>query len=393
MFSFRRVGVLADDFSGAGDVALAFRSAGLASEIGAPVNGRFLVLPLPRTRVWIIDTESRGLAPRAADRAVRNALATLAHWKPDFIFKKIDSTLRGPVGAELAAFVHILQPDGPVAFVPAFPKMKRTTVAGRHFVQGIPLHRTAFGKDPRAPVRTNVISKILAQTYKKGFLQEKVSNAPNSVLARSWSLGFQQQNVPTRERVWVPDVETDRQMAGVARRVLRTGRVAVGSAGFAAALAREMVGGHPPGRDPKPVFPMTRAKRGVGVVVGSAHPVSREQLDRLKNFFPAKGVFLFEGPFQRGTPGQVLRRLVRKARKMETVQGIRRWVVTGGETAFAMARVWKSFRWQVVGAIEPGVPLCRSLGRPARWLVMKPGGFGSTDVLLESVRQLLGKGG
>lgn len=377
MVSFRRVGVLADDFSGAGDVALAFRAAGFSSEIWAPVRGKSVGLPLPRTRVWIIDTESRGLSPRLAARAVRQALAALAHWKPDFFFKKIDSTLRGPVGAELAAFIQVLQPAEPVAFVPAFPKMKRTTVAGRHFVDGVPLHRTAFGKDPRTPVRTNVISRILA---------------------RSCEMGFEHQNASTRERVWMPDVETDRQLAAVARRVLATGRAAVGSAGFAAAFARQVRersrhGGHPSGQVPHRVCTEIRDKGRVGVIVGSAHPVSRRQLDRLKNVLPGPGVFLLESPLRRGNPGHVLRRLLGEALVLEKVQGIRRWVVTGGETAFALARGWREPRWRLVGAIEPGVPLCCSMGKNPRLAVLKPGGFGSTDVLLKSVRRLLRKGG
>jgi uncharacterized protein YgbK (DUF1537 family) len=407
------VGVLADDFSGAGDVALAFRAAGFSAEIWAPVGGP----PVPpRTRVWIIDTESRGLTPRAADRTVRRGLATLAPWKPDFIFKKIDSTLRGPVGAELAAFIDVLRPVGPVPFVPAFPKMKRTTVGGRHFVGGVPLNKTAFAKDPRHPVETNVVARILSNTYKKGFdcqrnltgktgfsadpdkkvfnrrtLTEETSFSPDSCQS-----GFNQQNVPARERVWGPDVGNEREMAGVARRVLASGRVAVGSAGFAAALARAMGGGQglrnkEPGENQKPFSFGTTNSARVGVVAGSAHPLSERQLNRLKNALPHPNVFVVERPLRREVPGTVLRRLVSAARVLEKAHGIRRWVVTGGETGFALARIWNEPRWRVVGSIEPGVPLCRSLGQRARWLVLKPGGFGSTEVFLKSVRRLLRK--
>jgi uncharacterized protein YgbK (DUF1537 family) len=156
-------------------------------------------------------------------------------------------------------------------------------------------------------------------------------------------LGFQQQNVPTRERVWVPDVENEREMAGVARRVLGRGAWRWGRRGLRRRWPARWGGAkgrviRNRARTKNRFLSDDEANSGrVGVVVGSAHPLSERQLDRLKNFLPAKGVFVFERPFG-GTPGQVLRRLVRSARKMEKVHGIRRWVVTGGETAFALAR-------------------------------------------------------
>lgn len=374
--NFRRVGVLADDFSGAGDVGLAFRSVGMGVEIWTPANGRMAGFPpaLPKTRVWIIDTESRSLPPQAAALAVRRALAALSHWKADFFFKKIDSTLRGPVGAELSAFIETLGLEEPVPFVPAFPRMGRTTVGGRHFVNGVPLHRTPFRNDPRHPIRSNDL---------------------NGILDTSWPSAPRRSNVPPRERVWVPDVEEDRAMTAVARRVVREGRAAVGSAGFAAALAREM------GEGPRSVgatdlsvnaFGGARAPL-VGVVVGSAHPLTGRQVDRFKNNSLKSGVFLVERPLRRESPGRVLRRLVDHVRRIEKKHPLRRWVVTGGETAFALARLWKEPRWRVVGAVEPGVSLCQSVGRPARWLVLKPGGFGSRDVLVKAVRRLMQKEG
>ncbi|HMU75845.1 MAG TPA: four-carbon acid sugar kinase family protein, partial [Elusimicrobiota bacterium] len=283
-------------------------------------------------------------------------------WKADFIFKKIDSTLRGPVGAELAAFIEAVRPSAPVAFVPAFPRMGRTTVGGRHFVNGVPLHRTPFGIDPRHPIQTNVLTRILDA---------------------SWPTGFQRQNAATRECVWVADVADERALAAVARRALDNG-VAVGSAGLAAAVARQM-GGRQKG--PRPEAAVVGAGP-VGVVVGSAHPLSGRQLARLKNFLPRSDVFLLERPESPGSPARVLRTLVSGARGLEKAHGIRRWVVTGGETAFALARLWKTPRWRVAGEIEPGVPLCVSVGPPPRVLVMKPGGFGSIDALLKATVRL-----
>lgn len=383
--TFRRVGVLADDLTGAGDVALAFEAVGLRTEIWTPAGRGLPTVPGPGVRVWILDMESRSLSPKRAARAVRRGVRALCHWKPDFFFKKIDSTLRGPVGAELAAFIESVFPEGPstrrgadhprraaervsgpVPFVPAFPRMGRTTVQGRHFVNGVPLHRSPFGQDPIHPIRTNVLSRILAA---------------------SWPSGSQQQNAKSRERVrervvWAPDVVKEREMVSVARKAL-LGRAAVGSAGFAAAIAREMGTGKP--KNLSAIRAQELAGGAIGVVAGSAHPLTGRQMERLKNILPLRNVFIIERPLHRGAPGRVLRRLVLEARRVEETHRVRRWVVTGGETAFAMARFWNQSRWRVAGFVEPGVALCRSVGRPRRWWVLKPGGFGSLNVMAKAV--------
>lgn len=84
--TFRRVGVLADDLTGAGDVALAFEAVGLTTEIWTPVGRGLPTVPGPEVRVWILDTESRGLSPKRAARVVRRGVKALSHWKPDFFF-------------------------------------------------------------------------------------------------------------------------------------------------------------------------------------------------------------------------------------------------------------------------------------------------------------------
>ena len=96
-----KIGVLADDLSGAGDVALALEKAGFRTEISLwPPSS-----PPPPGFAWVISTESRPLAAAAAKARVRAAAARLRRWKAAFVYKKIDSTLRGPVGAELEGFL------------------------------------------------------------------------------------------------------------------------------------------------------------------------------------------------------------------------------------------------------------------------------------------------
>jgi uncharacterized protein YgbK (DUF1537 family) len=348
-----RIGVLADDLTGAGDAALAFARAGFSAEIAAWPARR----PAGRPRVWVLDTASRSLPGPEARRRVRAATRRLKGWKAGFIYKKIDSTLRGPVGPELDGFLDALGPDaGAIHFVPAFPAAGRTTRGGRHFVDGVPLHRTAFGKDPTHPLSTDRLADILG---------------------------------PRRAgRVELPDVPDQAALRRSAKEVLRgASGAAAGSAGFAAALAK-LLGA--PGR-PKRTGPKRRASPApVMLLSGSAHERSRRQAEKARVLFrkPEAGVLLV-APSRRGKPAAVLKDLTARALSVWRRSGIRRVAVTGGATASALARAVGVARWTVAGEVALGTPLLVSVGKgPRSWWVIKPGGFGQEDVWTRAIRRL-----
>jgi uncharacterized protein YgbK (DUF1537 family) len=138
-------GLVADDLSGAAD-----SSAGLAR----PVRVTFWPAPawdadLDPQVVQVHDTESRSLSPaQAAERVV--SACSLLPWP--HLYKKIDSTLRGNPGAEIAAALHSTGYRMAVV-VPSLPDQGRTVAGGILRVHGDLVTRTAFGNDPRTPVR------------------------------------------------------------------------------------------------------------------------------------------------------------------------------------------------------------------------------------------------
>src|SRR5689334_2971092 len=154
-----KIGVLADDFTGAGDVGLMFEKAGLPVEMTISDKPQSLRVPGVKTKVWVIDTESRGLSPKQAALRVKEAMSALKRWKATRFYKKIDSTLRGNLTAELAEFIDALpKSQNRIYFVPAFPRAGRTVKNGYLFVDGRPLARTVFARDPRYSVRSSSIS-------------------------------------------------------------------------------------------------------------------------------------------------------------------------------------------------------------------------------------------
>src|SRR5438128_10670384 len=114
------VTILADDLTGACDA-------------GAPYAGRaavpVTVYPDRRAAgpVAVLDTESRRLPAVDAAARVRAVVSGAAHttvW-----FKKVDSTMRGPIAAELDALLTETGAPGAV-LCPAFPAQGRTVVDG-----------------------------------------------------------------------------------------------------------------------------------------------------------------------------------------------------------------------------------------------------------------------
>ncbi len=106
--------LLADDLTGACDAAVHFAMRGRPTAV--------LVAPdaeAAGAAVIAISTESRDLEPAAIRSATATAAATLAR-PPQLLIKKIDSTLRGHAGVEIAAALDAFACDAAI-ICPAFP--------------------------------------------------------------------------------------------------------------------------------------------------------------------------------------------------------------------------------------------------------------------------------
>src|SRR5512141_1199713 len=89
--------VLADDLSGAAELAGAALRHGLTAEVQTAFT------PGSGADVVCVATDSRSLPAEAAARVVGAITGAIVRAKPDWIFKKCDSLLRGPVLAEARA--------------------------------------------------------------------------------------------------------------------------------------------------------------------------------------------------------------------------------------------------------------------------------------------------
>ena len=122
-----RIAVVADDLTGALDAVGPFAEAGMRCVVVTGPDHLAAAIGLG-AEVLAISTNSREMPPEAAAQAVRSvarALGSVAR-----VFKKIDSRLKGNIGAEVQALAQGLGLTRAV-ICPAIPAMGRVVVDGR----------------------------------------------------------------------------------------------------------------------------------------------------------------------------------------------------------------------------------------------------------------------
>lgn len=143
-------GIIADDLTGANDTALQFHLRGANTQI--LLSDDVELLNIAGTQTWAISTESRNITPHEAYEKVQETTKMfLEKVKPDYFYKKIDSTVRGNIAVETLGMLEVLGWDA-VVVVPAFPLEGRVTVGGYHLLKGVPIERTEMARDPHSPI-------------------------------------------------------------------------------------------------------------------------------------------------------------------------------------------------------------------------------------------------
>jgi len=375
------VTIIADDLTGACDTGCLFAGPG-------PVG--FVAEPDLRTSdrdVIALDTETRALGRQASAASVRAAVERLRErLRTGHVLKKIDSTMRGTVGLELRTLLEHGPPFSSVLVCPAFPAHRRVVRHGRLLVDSVPVHHSAFGRDPAFPAPTSEVAGLLGDVGPIDHLglddvragQEKIRHV-----------------LEQHRGVVVADAETDADLAALAEAALAVpGTLVAGSAGLGRALSRALGCA-----GPTVPLPPGRARL---VVFGSLHPASRAQLDEVAGYGP----IVRADAYHHGDLDPAIDALARErpaAVASTTAPGSREAVahhlaqaaagilarvavdlvaVTGGDTAYALIRALRPRRFDLLGAPADGLALGRlglAAGRELA-LLTKAGGFGSANL-------------
>jgi uncharacterized protein YgbK (DUF1537 family) len=198
----QRFYIIADDLTGANDAGVQLSKIGISSTVFLD----FKELSLKSTDdVAIIDTNSRAISEKAAYETIYKASSIFYEQGYEQVYKKIDSTLRGNVAAELAAVVAVHQPEI-VVVAPGYPKMNRQTINGYQYVLGQLVSDTEFGKDPKTPVQNSFIPDIIGK-----YVNEPICLIDRSLLDSPTEniLNFIVENIHQGSKWFVCDSKTD----------------------------------------------------------------------------------------------------------------------------------------------------------------------------------------
>ncbi len=346
-----RVLILADDLTGAADSAAAFL--GRARRVAVLLHLR----ARSQAEVVALDMDTRSRTERDARSIVKQAFAGRAARSARILFKKVDSTLRGHVAAELAAASRATG-RRPVLFAPAFPAQGRTVRDATLFLRG-----KRFSGDLRGLLAGAGLPAALV----------------DSAMVRGRDLaGALRSALATGARALACDAATDADLDALARAglALRPRPLFVGSAGLARALARNLPAKRAAPRrisSPRPVI----------AVVGSASAVSVRQAERLAR---DRSGFLVQMAWTR-EPGRRDIPAVRRLGRIVARQAPgAHYVLTGGETARAVLAARGIRELRLLGEVEPGVPF--GMARDGTLVCTKAGGFGMPDTLVRCVAKL-----
>ena len=352
--------LVADDLTGACDAAVYFAARGLRPATVLVARGT----KAAGARMLALSTESRDLPPAEIRRALAAAAAGFPVDSAALVFKKIDSTLRGNTGLEIAAALESFHCDAAVV-CPAFPGMNRVVEGGFLRVTSAPEF---------APV--DVAGRLQLQSG------HACAHTRPDGIAAILSKGARFVSV---------DSNCDLDLDQIAAAILPMGRriLWAGSAGLAAALARRLGEACVP--------PPAPARSGPALFcIGSDHSVTLAQQSSLLAERPA--VLLQLPAATRESLCQALARgqhvILRIPRGLVSAEEVRErvaavpaaaFVLSGGDTASLVCQAASVQSIELCDEIVPGVPrgILHGGDLDGVWVATKSGGFGPSHTLIQ----------
>jgi uncharacterized protein YgbK (DUF1537 family) len=159
-----RVLVVADDLTGANAAAAGFARSGFRAVTASAAERADVVAEMvARFDVVVATTDSRHEPAAVAAGRVVDVIG--AGWPADLVCNRIDTTLRGNVGATTAAVLEEVRRVTGRRVValcaPAHPAAGRHTIGGTQLLGGRRLEETEVARDPRTPATTSDVVEVL----------------------------------------------------------------------------------------------------------------------------------------------------------------------------------------------------------------------------------------
>jgi uncharacterized protein YgbK (DUF1537 family) len=365
-----KLGIIADDLSGACDAAAEFAARNFSCIVD--IDGT--LHDADSVDVVAISTETRNASPDDSRRAIVEIFHRMTSAGVPFVYKKIDSALRGNCRIEMEALLFAGRFKR-AFIVPAFPEENRRVVAGFLYVNDEPSSAIHI---PSALGDQNLECITVAQCTDQ------------------LSLG---------EGLFVIDAATRDELKRVAQFIWSRlpGSLLAGSAGLAGEIAGLMRNGTD-ARSTKECQPVPAGGRPVVFVIGSTHPRTRAQINFLKQqrraeFIEAESGWEIKARETLSSKKDIVLRLdcdvsdfpeLSNLGKLIGERLVRAIVASGGYTARLLCKALEAHAIRLDARLIPGTAMGRLIGGAAHHLplVTKSGGFGEADALAQ-IRFLL----
>jgi uncharacterized protein YgbK (DUF1537 family) len=272
-----KIVIIADDLTGAADTGVQFCHF-FEETVLLPyhqLGHGFEAISPSASQALAIYTSSRAMDACAASDRVASVGRQLSTSKSTWIYKKVDSCLRGNLGVEIEAVMDTMGFE--LSFIaPAFPGMGRTTVNDIHQVHGTPVSETEISRDPVTPVTDSHLSRIIAaqSRYPIGHVGLNFLDADEAGLQ-----GEIERQIRLGAKHVVFDTTSQGHLDRIAGLIFSSERriLPVGSAGLATSLGR-LLPKKPAAK--KHVWPASENRNHL-LVCGTASEVTRLQIKYL----------------------------------------------------------------------------------------------------------------
>ncbi|ANK76999.1 MULTISPECIES: 3-oxo-tetronate kinase [Ensifer] len=421
------LGVIADDFTGASDIANTLAK-GLPRQ-GGLRTVQYLGIPRakaePEVEAGVIALKSRSIdVASAVEQSLESLRWLLDQGCRQIVFKycsTFDSTPAGNIGPVAEALAEALGVSGVIA-CPAFPGADRTVYNGHLFVKDRLLSESGLQNHPLNPMTDADIRRWLRlqSTTEVGHVEIAVVRQGSAEIGAAL-----RENGERNRTLVIVDAITDDDLVAIGRAAAGD-RLVTGGSGIAIGLAANFI-------EQGLAAGTSASVAGVdgpeAILAGSCSGATREQVEIHRKNHPTLAIdvggvmagsvttamltsFLLanEGRaplvYSSSTPDEVqavqarfgreavaaaLDELFAKTAQELVKAGVRRLVVAGGETSGAVVSALDLGALTIGPEIDPGVPVLLSGGAKAVSLALKSGNFGAPDFFVKALERLAGR--
>jgi 3-dehydrotetronate 4-kinase len=417
------LGCIADDYTGASDLANTLTRQGLRTvqTIGVPSDD----LKLPEVDAVVVSLKSRSIEAGEAVARSRDAEKWLRSRGAGHVLFKICSTFDSTDAGNIGPVMDALRADCGekiVLVTPAFPETGRTVYQGNLFVGLVPLNESPLKDHPLNPMHDSNLVRVLARQSKTkvGLVNlATLTRGADAVRARLAELAGQGIGATVIDAVFDNDLETIGAVAA-------GHRLSVGASGIGLGLARALVkSGKARAAGSNAI---TRAAVGgpAACLAGSCSQATLQQIAKAEAVMPVlhldpdrivagkeearravawaverissgpvliassaapEEVAALQSRHGRSTAGHAIEQAMADIAEGLVGAGVRRLVVAGGETSGAAVDRLRIPGFLVGEEIAAGVPVLRAVGTQNgdMLLALKSGNFGGPEFFSDAL--------